>query len=55
MNGPVTCDICGEWAGPREWLPCTLCARRFHFGTEEGVGARDCGVVVPNPQSENGC
>lgn len=55
MSDGVTCDICGELAPPREWLPCTLCARRFHFGTEEALETRECGVVVPNPQSENGC
>lgn len=51
----ATCDICGEVAGPRDWLRCMLCGRRYHFATADALTPRDCGVVLPNPQSENGC
>lgn len=58
MNAEAaTCDVCGEEAAPRGWLRCMLCGRRFHFAAEGDVlaSAEDCGVVAPNPQSENGC
>lgn len=51
----ATCDVCGVPAEAREWLRCMLCGRRYHFATEAALATPDCGVVVPNPQSENGC
>lgn len=51
----VPCDVCGDEAAPREWLRCMLCGRRYHFAAGDALTPRDCGIVVPNPQSENGC
>ena len=57
MNaGPAACDVCGDEAAPRAWLRCMLCGRRFHFAPEGDLARdHDCGVVAPNPQSQNGC
>jgi hypothetical protein len=51
----ATCDVCGADAYPRGWLRCMLCGNRFHFATAGEGAEHDCGVVAPNPQSENGC
>jgi hypothetical protein len=32
-----------------------LCGRSFHFSTADDPLGRDCGVIAPNPASENGC
>lgn len=51
----ATCDVCGGEAQQREWLRCMLCGNRFHFAPEDAAGTPDCGVVLPNPQSQGGC
>ncbi len=51
----ATCDVCDDPASPREWLRCMLCGRCYRFGTAWARTPRDCGAVLPNPQSENGC
>lgn len=47
------CDVCGESADPRDLLPCSLCGHVFHV--PRTGGAPTCGVVAPNPYSEQGC
>jgi hypothetical protein len=54
--GPATCGACGRDARPREYLRCMLCGRDFHFASAAApLADRDCGTVMPNPASENGC
>lgn len=56
MNGNgATCDVCGGEAEPREWLRCMLCGNGFHFAPTGAIAIPDCGVVLPNPQSQGGC
>ena len=57
MNaGPATCGVCGHDARPREYLRCMLCGRDFHFASAAApLAERDCGTIMPNPASENGC
>jgi hypothetical protein len=56
MNASAArCDVCGDEARARSWLPCMNCGRRFHFASMDDPLGRDCGMIVPNPLSEDGC
>jgi len=46
------CQVCGRAAQPQELLDCAFCGRWFHVPRDDREG---CGVVAPNPASENGC
>lgn len=46
------CDVCGGEADPLDLLDCAFCGRPFHITGEYGDG---CGIIAPNPTSENGC
>ena len=54
-DGLALCDVCGEEAPARAWLSCMLCGRSFHFAPASEALHGDCGIVAPNPASENGC
>lgn len=53
MNREIgRCQVCGGAAAAQELLDCALCGRWFHIPRADADG---CGVVTPNPASENGC
>lgn len=54
VNAATRCEVCGQPADRQDLLPCSMCGRWFHF-PRQGRPARDCGVVIPNPYSEQGC